>query len=481
MGKEEPIIQMGNRPVSSNALRLDSWTNFASGLGVTGTDNVQSLLPSMPLRLTEVDYNNLWRGDGFARRIVSQMVYDGMRAGYQMNGIDETIEEKLVDRMHNLHVDSAIRNWWRWGRLHGGSVIFMGINDGEKDLTTPFDITRSDYKVMFLKVFDRWRVNPYPEVDTDPTSPTFGQVTIYKIAPLSGGAFDVHRSRLIVYDGEPLTDTERLRNNRWGDSVLTACYSQLRSLQNVLMNCDHIIADYVQGVMKVTDLMGIIESGQMGTLLSRIKLMELTKSTLRTVLIDSEEDYSRISTTITGIEHIVDKFAEALAGSYGMPVKLLMGVAPKGLQATGDADIRQWYDLVANAQEERYEPALRQLIDILAGEMNIDLESYDIKFNPLWQQDAKDEAETRWLHAQTDEKYLSYNIVTPDEIRQQRFGQQEYGNEVIGVDIQDIKKLPPSTDMGERGTVIPAGVGPEQNALIPGSMSSVGLVAPQQA
>ncbi len=480
-------IHIGDVKASPDSFKRDSWANFASGLGVNGIDGVQNMTPTQPLRGTEPVFNNMWRGDGFARKIVEQPVYDGMRAGYTFDGLDNVKERIIKKRFHDLYAEGTFRNWWRWGRLHGGSVIFMGINDGNTDLSIPFDPTRSDYKIMFLKVFDRWRVNPMPELDMDPTSPTFGQVMIYRIAPLSGGAFNVHRSRLIVYDGEPVTDTERLRLNRWGDSCLQPCFTSIRSLRNVLMNCDSIVSDFVQGILKVDNLLNMIQEGQEVDLLMRLRMMDLTKSTNRTILIGTDEDYSRITSNIAGLEHLIDKFAEALSGESGIPVKLLFGVAPKGLNATGDADIRQWYDAVLSQQRGRYEPAIRQLADAIAGEQNFDLGDYEIKFNPLWQQSQLEFAQTYLANAQADTQYFTMNALSAEEIRDMRFSRPDYGYQINGIGIEDGDKLADDLPPDSAGKPAPAGVGHTGDPLTSSAenlgmagATGVGIVGTQQ-
>ena len=65
----------------------------------------------------------------------------------------------------------------------------------------------------------------------------------------------------------------------------------------------------------------------------------------------------------------------------------------------------------------------------------------------------------------------------PEEVRKQRFGKPEYGDEINGVDIPDDGLLPPAKERDVNGEIVPAGVNPEQNGLIPGSATAAPAMA----
>jgi hypothetical protein len=105
-----------------------------------------------------------------------------------------------------------------------------------------------------------------------------------------------------------------------------------------------------------------------------------------------EEEYKRESVSVAGLPELLERQHAALAGAAGMPVSLLMGQAPSGLNATGDSDIRWFYDHVAAMQEKKHlKPLpLKRLYAIImlakdgptGGELP---ENWDIAFRPLWQ------------------------------------------------------------------------------------------------
>ena len=73
-----------------------------------------------------------------------------------------------------------------------------------------------------------------------------------------------------------------------------------------------------------------------------------------------------------------------MAGAAEIPATKLFGRSPQGLNATGEADLRNYYDLIAQMQERILRPALEKLLPVMAmscwGEVPEDLE---IVFEPV--------------------------------------------------------------------------------------------------
>ena len=113
---------------------------------------------------------------------------------------------------------------------------------------------------------------------------------------------------------------------------------------------------------------------------------------------------------------------------------ILMGRSPGGLNATGDAEIRIYYDGIADSQDADMLDPLNRLMNLamLAKEGptgGIVEEDWFIEFNPLWQPTEAETVETRNKQADTDVNYISSGVVTPEEIAISRFGGEEYSIE----------------------------------------------------
>jgi len=121
----------------------------------------------------------------------------------------------------------------------------------------------------------------------------------------------------------------------------------------------------------------------------------------------------------------------ALSAVTAIPITLLFGRAPSGLNATGDSDIRNFYDMIKQKQECILRPMLNRLSEIIflskddyfKGEEPKD---WKLEFVPLWQNTEEEEANIRRTVAETDAIYIDRNVLEPSEVAISRFGGSKY-------------------------------------------------------
>ena len=72
----------------------------------------------------------------------------------------------------------------------------------------------------------------------------------------------------------------------------------------------------------------------------------------------------------------------------------LFGRSPAGMNATGESDLKNYYDYVDSQRESKLRPALYQLLPVLfMSEVGSIPDDFDIDFPPLWTPTAKEVAE----------------------------------------------------------------------------------------
>ena len=55
-----------------------------------------------------------------------------------------------------------------------------------------------------------------------------------------------------------------------------------------------------------------------------------------------------------------------MAGAAEIPATRLFGRSPQGMNATGESDLRNYYDMIAQMQERLLRPALEKLVPVMA-------------------------------------------------------------------------------------------------------------------
>lgn len=382
----------------------DSWVNLVTGFGTTRDRSAYSAFATGCI-LSDTELTALCNEDGLANRIVNLLPQTAFREGYT---VSDPAAEKAAE---TLGVNRVLFDAWRWARQYGGALVVLGYDGPQDQPPAP------GASLRYVDVWDKREVVP------DRYYPGSYRPLIWRLNPVNGGQGGyVHESRTIVFQGLP-TDvlTRRLRNG-WDLPILGCCYDALRAFNNAHGSVNNLLDTASQGVFKLKGLIASLANKQSDKVITRLSLMDQARSTAKAVILDSEgEDFSYVSSAFGGVGEALDRKANLLAGTSGYPVTLLFGQAPAGLNATGDNDVRAWYDTVRSDQRTVLLPALRRIYRDLAGGKDV-----DIHFRPLWQPTAKERAEERKTVADTDIAYVQEGILTEAEVRASRFGSGQW-------------------------------------------------------
>ncbi len=160
----------------------------------------------------------------------------------------------------------------------------------------------------------------------------------------------------------------------------------------------------------------------------------MTKSIARMLVIDAEEEFERATASLAGVDVVLREFAIRLAAAADMPVTLLMGTSPGGMSATGESDIRFFYDRIGARQKRHLLPILRRLYRLVMiskegpteGE---EPEMWNLKFNPLRQLSELEQATLRKTVAETDAIYIGQGVLSAEEVAASTYGGSEWSME----------------------------------------------------
>lgn len=137
------------------------------------------------------------------------------------------------------------------------------------------------------------------------------------------------------------------------------------------------------------------------------------KSFNRTLLLDADEDYEKKSNAFSGLDKVMQQFMVDVSGAADIPMTRLFGQSAGGLNATGDNDVRNYYDMVSAKQEAEVRPQLDYLYQILVrSELGSMPDDFRFDFNPLWQVSATEQATIDKTNADRDKVYLDAGVVT---------------------------------------------------------------------
>lgn len=427
----------------------DGWQNLLTGLGKIGSDKRMdhTFCPDF------IDYDtciNIWRGDDIAARAIELPADDMTRAGFDMllstDGAEKEIQDRVESEWSKLGLQSALKKALELERAVGGSAILIGVRD-YKDLSEPISES-GRHPIDFLTVLDVSELTP-THYYADIRKPNYGKPALYSFSPISVGnpidktdhtAITIHESRLCVFEGIRVSKQDLNGRTGWGDPITTRLWSTLRDFNIAWDGTGVMVSDFGQPVFKMknlSDLLGTVKGEE--NLRKRLQAMSISMSTVRALVMDSEDHYERQATPLGGLADILREYFIRMASAADMPVALLFEKLTSGLGVNNEGDIRMWYDKITSKQEIKVVPQIRKITDILMRYLNVSGD-YTISPRPLWQPTEKEIVETRKIQAEIDQIYMNLAIVSGEDITTSRFGGDRYSIET-SVDFDAILEI----------------------------------------
>lgn len=418
------------------AHRVDSWVNTLTNVGTaTGKAGLTFTLNTNEV-LSLVDCENLYNFDGVAARICDAVPANAMRGGFSVSTGDAETETAIDATLATLRLAEIAARAWTWGRLYGGGALFLGIDDGGLP-EEPVD-ERALRALRWVVDVDRRDLMPMTW-EMDPDSKRFQEPVLYRLTRMGGTSaqtLTVHHTRLVRFEGVTPTRRRRLQLQGWGESVLQRAFLEMQQMRSAFAAAGVLIQESSQGVLKIKDLMDMMAADTDDTIRRRLSLMDMSRSVARSLLLDADgESYERVEVgALTGVADIMDRMTSQLSAVTGIPVTILMGKSPAGLNATGESDIRAWYDTIAADRTKMMLPPLTEVVRLVllsregptGGEVP---QGWKVQFPPLWQPTPSEEAELRAKVATTDAAYIQAQVLTPEEVALSRFRREGWSGE----------------------------------------------------
>jgi phage-related protein (TIGR01555 family) len=389
---------------------IDSLVNLMSGLGTSRDKSSanQYLISEMSVEQIEAAY----RGDWLPRKIINIPAQDCTREWRTWQAEADQIS-KIEEAENAFSLQGKIRSALIKARLYGGAGIVMGV-DGAGDWSKPLDVERvREGSLKFLHVLDRWQLG-IGTINQDIMSPDYGQPE-YFTGPNS--AIQIHPSRVVRFIGAE-RPSERMGTDGWGDSVLQAINDAVMQALVAPSALSTLMQEASIDIIKVPNFMDMIGTAEYRSrLIERFQLASAGKSIVRTLMLDANEEWQRHATNFSGLPEVVRTFLSIVAGAADIPVTRLLGESPGGLNATGDSDIRNYYDSVADIQKNDLQRRIAVLDEVLIRSALGDRdEEIHYTWNPLWQPTPHEKAEIRLKNTQSLMNVYNTGLIPPEAL-----------------------------------------------------------------
>lgn len=355
-----------------------------------------------------------YRGSWIVGRVIDSVAEDMTSAGIDVttNEGEEDLED-LDYEMQRLQILQSIRNGIKWGNLYGGAIGVLQIKG--QNLETPFDVsTVGKDQFLGITIYDRWQLNPVmtPVIQE---GPEMGLPKFYAIvnnasgldptAATATGQLKVHHSRIVRFIGIELPYFQAITEMMWGESVLERLWDRLIAFDSVTMSTANLVERANNRTVGVDGLRQIIAAGgeAMKGLLAQFDMMRSMQTNEGLTLLDKEDTFATSQYTFSGLSDVIIQFGQQVSGSSEIPLVRLFGQSPAGLSATGEADIRMYYDKIKARQEAMLRNPFHVILQVLWRSKFGTEAPADLKFTftPLWQTSAMDKAAIAKSNAET--------------------------------------------------------------------------------
>lgn len=420
--------------------RLDNWMSSLTGLG-TMRDKLRSVRFNRRGReISDDELEALFDEDDMAAMLVVAAPEHMFRQGYAVKTGNPLEERNITEYNERYQVTQRFFEALVWEAVFGGSAIIMGADDGlPMDMPLNLDSLRA---IRYINTLDCRDLRPVSYF-TDPLAPSYGEPEVYEIItnyrtqqlPTHRNP-RIHVSRMIIFPGLLSTARQRRENFGWGNSKLRRSYEPLRVFSANWISATHLLQDASQGVFKVKNLLQIITGGGEEAMHTRMELLDMGRSVARAIMLDADmEDFNRVATSFAELPAMLDRTAQRLAASGRIPVSILMGREPAGMNATGELEVRGWYDTVASDRTQRLIPKMKQFYRVMfrakdGPTRGVEPQSWDIEFPSLWQPLPSEQADIELKHAQTDALRIQSQVCQPEQIALARFTSDGYQDDI---------------------------------------------------
>lgn len=342
--------------------------------------------------------NSLYRDNWVVQNVVGIIPDDMTKKWFAPAGAVGPEHLKELDRVQRVTaLRERVNEGLRWGRLYGGAAGLIMIRGQEGMLGQPLEL-ESIYPGTFqgLYILDRWQgVVPGMELVFEGGEPV---PAYYSITDAKGNTVaKVHHSRLVRFTGRDLPFLERVAELYWGESEVEALYNDVVKHDNVAANMAALTFRANVDTMEVQNLdqlFSVTSGEQQRRFWNVMQAQSVMKSNFGMQLVNRGDQIKNTQYTFTGLQEVYDSMCLDLSGASRIPVTKLFGRSPAGMNATGESDLRNYYDYVDTLREAKLRPILEKLLPVLAmSAWGAVPDGLDITFPPLWTPTAAEVAE----------------------------------------------------------------------------------------
>ena len=354
---------------------------------------------------------------GLIRACIQTVSDDLSRKWIKIDGCDDPQKlEILENELKKLHIKDLFHKAVTTTGYMGGAFIF--IDTGEDDLTLPLAINdlsaelKEGSKVKFV-VVDPVNVSPIEYNCIDPLRDDYMRPRMWQVLGKR-----VHASRLLSFVENQPPMLLKPNYNFLG-------IPQAQILWDYVMHFNQTRASTARLLEKISLLvvqtdMDAVLSDEHGIELfdAKMEFLERYRNNDSVFVCDKEsEGVMNVQTTIAGCTDVVRQSLELIACINRTPAVKLLGISPSGFNATGESDLKNYYDYISSKQE-LYREQIQTIINVIQlCEFGTIDPAITFKFEPLNEENKASQAMTAQTKIGALTQLVDRQAMSAEELR----------------------------------------------------------------
>lgn len=328
---------------------------------------------------------------------------------------ESSVLEQIETELKRIDLRAVVRQVVIHDQAFGGGHVYFKLKNDENFRNTPLVLRPYSVKpgaFVGLRVVEPYWCTPNAYNSIDPTAADF-----YKPSSWWMLGTEVHATRLETIVSRPVPDmlkpTYSFRGISMTQLAMQYVDNWLRTRQSV---SDTVKQFSITGVL--TDLQQALQPGGNTDLAMRAELFNRMRDNRNLALLDkATEEFFQLNTPLSGLDALQAQAQEQMSAVSHIPLIVLLGITPSGLNASSDGEIRAWYDYVSGYQANTLTALITNVLRIvqlsLFGEID---DSIFWEWEQLHELTALEDAERQKHEAETDVLYIDAGVATPQQV-----------------------------------------------------------------
>ena len=342
---------------------------------------------------------------------------------------DEDKADKLREieaEFKRLGVQDAFRRAAEQDGFFGRSQIYIdtGAGDQPQELRLPLSVSKAKIAKGSLRgliVIEPIWTYPNTYNSTNPLRDDFFKPSIWVVM-----SQQIHASRLLTFVSRDVPDLLKPAYAFGGLSLSQIAKPYVDNWLRTRQSVSDALHAFSVMVLK-TNMAGVLNAGSAADMTLRAQLFNQTRDNRGLMMVDKDtEDLENVTMPLGGLDKLQAQAQEQMAAVTGIPLVVLLGITPSGLNASSEGELQSFYAWIESQQSTLFGPPLSKLLAIvqlsLYGEIDPEI---GFVFEPLRVMSEKEIAEVRKTEAETDAALITAGIVDPTEARARLAAQED--------------------------------------------------------